>query len=61
LDEESISFLFNYSSQKIQLKEMYKTVQKINKKINEERNNTNFYLNKYETVEQNLFNFYEND
>ena len=33
LDEESISFLFNYSSQKIQLKEMYKTVQKINKKI----------------------------
>ena len=41
LDQESIEFLFNFSTQKNKLKEMYKTFQKISQTINENKNNLN--------------------
>ena len=58
LDEESISFLFNYSSKKYKLKEMNKSIQKISKKINEEKNKN---LNDLDTIEldKDYYNLFE--
>ena len=41
LDEESIEFLLNFSNKKIKLKDMYKTLQIISQKINENKNSLN--------------------
>ena len=52
LDETSIEFLLNYSKNKVELKELYKILQKISTKINENKTNLNNNLNSIETVEQ---------
>ena len=41
LDKESIEFLFNFSNKKNKLKDLYKTLQKISKTIDENKNNLN--------------------
>ena len=58
LDEESISFLFDYSTKKLKLKEMNKTIQKIVIKINEEKNKN---LNNLDTIEleKDYYNLFE--
>ena len=74
LDEDSISFLFNYSKNKIQLKEMFKTLQKITQKINADKDKNkiifdNNFNNNIITIDQepsskeseisNIYNTYE--
>ena len=51
LDETSIEFLLNYSKNKVKLKEMYKILQKISTKIDENKTNLNNHLNSIETNE----------
>ena len=55
LDEESISFLFNYSQNKVKLKELYKSLQKITKKINEDKDKNKKILDtNLATIDQEL-------
>ena len=58
LDEESIEFLFNFANKKIKLKDMYKTMQIISQKINENKNDLNINFinsnidNNIQTIDQ---------
>ena len=68
LDEESISFLFNFANKKNKLNDLVKLGQKLSKKINEDKNknkNNEYLLKKTNTIEPCIYyrntqqNFFE--
>ena len=52
LDEESIKFLFNFANKKNKLNDLIKLVQKLSKKINEDKNNIN--KNNFDSFNNNI-------
>ena len=68
LDEESISFLFNFAKKKNKLNDLVKLAQKLSKKINEDKNknkNNEYLLKKTNTIDADIYyrntneNFFE--
>ena len=61
LDEDSISFLLNFSNKKIKLNELIKTLQKLTKRINDDKNKNKELLKKTNTIEHSMFNYHKHE
>lgn len=58
LDEDSISFLLNFSNKKMKLNKLIKSLQKLTKKINEGKNKNEELLKKKNTIDYSMLNYH---